>query len=870
MDVLVGAGPRRELEQGKTGVAQVLERLLALPARDGLKSSHATADDYTSFELTFAKRELEPVLASQAQRFLSLAWTDSAYRREARAIEAEYKRMRATPVFRVFETQREIAFTAHPYRHARYGSRRDVAALQEQSAAARAFFDRWYRPENTTIVVAGDVDPANVIALIEQDWGAWAKGSYVAEVPREPESNAAATSHIRWETPASAWVTVAFRSPGFSADDRNFAALEAAMEVWFGPHSALYRRLVVDEAKVDQFGIDVMANEDPGLATVYARVRNTKDFLYVRDRILDTAARAREEEVPAERFEGVQSNAHYELASSLDDPSAIAAALARYARFRTGGETLDRYACTRGSVTAADVHVAAQRYFTDEGLVVVTLANERRPVEMEKLQPLATFGAVNQPASAAPATEVPVIVERTDSARIGIKLQFAAGSGRDPVGRDGLARLAASMIIRGGSSAMPVEDARAALFAIAGSIDVEVDKELTTFTLSAPRDEWSRLLDLTLPMLLAPALPRDVFLTEKTSQQDELQKLLADDLLAGTELLQQLSYRGLPYGHPALGSVDGIDTTTLSNVRDFIRQHYTTGNLTVGVVGEPSPALLARLRSELRALPGGKDAPLPTTKRLPTALAVEVYDKESTVSSITLGQAVDVDRSHPDWAALTIAGLVLGDPASPKSRLQERISDARKLNDGAFAFLAPAPGPPERLDDPLRARRGSVFEIALRPVAPKHTAMAVRIAVYEFRRLIEQGITDEELERARAALLASLELEGSDERRLEEALAARSLNVPASRVEEQVRTLTRADVNRAIREHLQPKKIHVVVVAPEARERRVELLRKTPAIAYASEPSKALVAEDAAIAAMDVELEPEDVRLYPITDAFIE
>jgi len=838
MAVVVATGPRYELEAGKTGLAQVLERLMSREGADAV-----TSDDYTSFTMTFAKRELGTVLAAEAERFRNGPWTAADFGREARAIQAEYRRAVTNPVFRLFESQRETAFTTHPYRHARFGVRRDVDDLPSEAAAARTFFERWYRPEHTTLVVAGDVDSPAAMTLIEKYWGSWPKGSSAAEVPPEPESTAAVSAHIRWETPTPAWVTVAFRSPAFSAGGKELASLQAAMETWFGPHSALYKRLVVAEEKVEQLGVDVMANADPGLATVYARVRHTKDLLYVRDRILETAARARTGDVPQQRFAAVQSNARYTLATSRDDPAAIATTLARYARFDRRAGTLDDWACTRSAVTAADVRAAAQRYFVDERLVVVTLAHERRPVAMPKLPSLSSFTA-DTPEAVVPAGEFPVVARRTSSPRVRIEVQFAAGSGRDPVGREGLAQLAASMIVNGGAKGMPIEDAREALFAIVGNIDAVVDKDRTTFTLESHRDAWSRLLDVALPLLLDPALPLSELRLRKAAQQDALQNLIANDLLAGSELLQQLAYHGLPYGHPALGTTDGIDTTTLADVRRFLRHHYTTGNLTVTVTGDVTEALLARLRGELSRLPGGRDADPAPRFRTPSGLTVDIYDKESTTASILLGQAIAVDRTHPDWPALEIARLVLGDPQSAQSRLHQRISAARGLGDGGFAFL--------------RSRRGSVFEIALRPVAPQHTAMALRIAVHELRRLIEDGLTDAELERVRASLLRSAELDPADETRLSAAAI------------EQLRGLTRADVNRAIREHLHPRNLYAVVIAPDARERRVEILRKTPAIAYASEKPKALRDEDAIIAALDLALEPDDVRLYPITDAFIE
>ena len=55
---------------------------------------------------------------------------------------------------------------------------KDIEDMPNQFEYSKIFFDRWYRPENTTVIVAGDVTPAQVLPLVEKYWGGWKRGSY--------------------------------------------------------------------------------------------------------------------------------------------------------------------------------------------------------------------------------------------------------------------------------------------------------------------------------------------------------------------------------------------------------------------------------------------------------------------------------------------------------------------------------------------------------------------------------------------------------------------------------------------------------------------------------------------------------------------
>ena len=199
LQIPVQTGSRNEVEPGKSGFAHFFEHMMfrgtkayppaayqAILTKAGARQNAYTTDDYTNYHTTFAKEDLEKVLEIEADRFQNLDYPEAAFKTESRAVLGEYNKNSANPMSKLFEAMRDTAFTKHTYKHTTMGFLRDIEDVPNQFAYSKAFFDRWYRPEYTTVIVAGDVDPAKVLPLVEKYWGSWKRGSYSVEIPVEP------------------------------------------------------------------------------------------------------------------------------------------------------------------------------------------------------------------------------------------------------------------------------------------------------------------------------------------------------------------------------------------------------------------------------------------------------------------------------------------------------------------------------------------------------------------------------------------------------------------------------------------------------------------------------------------------------------
>ena len=884
VQIPVQTGSRNEVEPGKSGFAHFFEHMMfrgtkAYPpekyqeviTKSGARQNAYTSDDLTNYYTTFAKEDLETILKVEADRFQNLSYPIEAFKTESRAVLGEYNKNSANPMQKLFEAQREAAFTTHTYRHTTMGFLKDIEDMPNQYEYSKVFFDRWYRPEKTTVIIAGDVEPKQAIALVEKYWAGWKKGNYTVPVPTEPAPRGAQYRHVPWQTPTLPLVTVAFRGPAVLASPKDHAALSTLLSLSFGRTSTLYKRLVQDEQKVDQLFDYLPPRVDPTLATIGARVKKGEDALYVRDAILKTVARLRDDPVTEQALADAKSAQKYGLIRSLDNTEKIASTLASYVHFERSYDTLNRYYRVLDSLTPADLQAAARKYLIDDSMVVTTLAHEALPAGVAKLPKLADF------APKASNARFDVLVQKSALPQINFKLLFTAGSAHDPKGKEGLAALTAAMVASAGSSERQIDEVTKALFPLAGSFTEQTDKEMTTFTGSIHKDNWDEFVDIALPLLVSPGFREEDFRRLKDAQRNALVLDLKDNNEEefGKERLQANIFAGTGYGHPVLGTVKGIDSITLDDVKQFYRKAYTQGAVRIGISGDVSDKMVAQLKTELANLAPG--AGLPATEvpraRMPNGLEVEIIEKNTRATAISFGLPIEVTRSHPDFPALWLAKTWLGEHRASSSHLYQRIREERGMNYGDYAYIEAFPrGMFQFFPNPNLGRKAQLFEVWIRPVAPQNAHFALRVALTELGKMVDNGLTLQDFETTRDYLMKNVfVMTATQDQQLGYALDSQWYGTPefTKMMRDGLSKLTVADVNRAIRKHLSAKNLSVVFITKDAAGLKEKLVSDVfSPIKYDATKPAALLAEDQAIGSTRLGIKPEAVRITPVAAAF--
>ena len=889
LQIPVQTGSRNEVEPGKSGFAHFFEHMMfrgtkayppdvynAIIAKAGARQNAYTSNDLTNYHVTFAKEDLERILEIEADRFKNLSYSEEAFKTEARAVLGEYNKNSANPISKILEVQRENAYTTHPYKHTTMGFLKDIEDMPNQFEYSKIFFSRWYRPEKTTVIVAGDVEPERVFALVGKYFGDWERGTFTVDIPQEPEHKGPVYAHVPWSSQTLPWVTVAFHGPAaMQLEDQ--AAFDTMYDLAFGQTSDLYKRLVEQEQKVDQLFFFGGPNVDPTLFTVFARMKDPKDAVYVRDQILQTFAGLRSQKLDAKRVADAKSNSRYAFVRGLDNTDAIAATIARSAHFERSFDTLNKYYRTLATIGPDQIHGTAQKYITDRNLVVTTLSQQPLGDAVAKLP------SVDAMAAAAPAAEQKVnikfIEQKSVLPNVMVKFLFTHGSASDPKGKEGLAQLAASMITDAGSRDMRIDEINKALYPMAGAFFSLVDKEMTTFTGVAHKDNLERFLPIVLPQLLAPGFREEDFQRLKDQQLNSLKQDLRNnnEEELGKEHLQNVVFRGTPYGHTTLGTIAGLESITLDDVKKFIDEHYNASNVVVGLSGDYPATLVERLTSELRALgPGAEETALAAVPAIkgdaPSGLEVEIIKKETRATAISMAHPIPVTRNAADFAALNLARAWLGEHRASTGRLFDRIREQRGLNYGDYAYIEFFNRPGfQFFPSPGIARRSQLFELWIRPVVPENAQMAVRIALYETQKMIDNGLSQEDFENTRDYLLKNVYLLTSNQnQRLGYALDSwwYGMGDYVDTMRAAYAKLTRDDVNDAIKKYLSAKNLHVVIITKDAEGLRETLLKDEPSsIKYDAEKPQ-LAEEDQVIGSYKLGIAPENIRIVSVDEVF--
>ena len=666
--------------------------------------------------------------------------------------------------------------------------------------------------------------------------------------------------------------------------------MEMIASLYFGATSDLYKRLVVAEQKVDALDVDVPASFDPSLFTVLARVKKAADALYVRDQILATFATARSSLVPARILADAKSHNRYAFARTLDSSERIASVVSRYASYRRAYDTVNARYRALDALQPSDLKSAAARYFVDAGLIVTTLSKDALPAGIEKSPALSTVKAAPPIADVATAPTAPIVAVRSEPQKaplpialqkstlpeLDVKLLFSVGSANDPAGKEGLAALTAAMIAKAGSRPLTIDQIDAILYPIAGSFNGRADKEMTTFTGIVHRDVWPAFFGAVLPQLVDPGF-RDVDFTRlKEAQQNALIQDLRsnNEEELGKERLQTNIFRGTPYGHVALGTIAGINAITLDDVKQFARTMYTRANLTIGVNGDAPDAMMRELQASLSDLPQGPAAPrVAVAGRTPSGIEVEILQKDTRATAISLGFPIDVTRNHPDYAALNVARAWLGEHRIASGQLYQRLREVRGLNYGDYAYIEAFPrGMFGFFPDPNIARQRQIFEIWIRPVVPVNAHMSLRIAMYELDKLIANGLSKNDFDTTRDYLMNNVYvMTARQDQQLGYALDSQwyGMGEFTGFMRAALARLTVDDVNRAVKRHLDPRNMSIVFITQDAAGLKQALVSDAPStIKYDGDKPADLLAEDKVVGAVKLNIPADKITITPIADVF--
>ena len=381
---VVRTGSRDEVEPGKSGFAHFFEHMMfrgtekypnydAETTKMGAFRNASTWPDQTAYYMVANSEYLEKIIDLESDRFMNLKYSEADFKTEAGAILGEYQQGAREPARFLNEKVREVAFDKHTYRHTTIGYEADVRAMPQAYEYSKSFLQRFYRPENVTLVIAGDFDAEKAKALIRKYYGAWKPGYKAPPIEPEPPQTAPRAQTVKYPGATLPVISINYKAPAWNPTDRTAVALEVLGPIAFGANSDIYRKLVLQERRVQSLFPSFGLARDPYLVSVQAMVSKPEDTQAVEAELMATIKKFQETAVDPKKLAATKSALKYGFLMGLE--SAQDAAMAAMWPIVWAGrlEAAEDYYKTLDAVTPEDVRDAAKKYLADTGRTTITM-----------------------------------------------------------------------------------------------------------------------------------------------------------------------------------------------------------------------------------------------------------------------------------------------------------------------------------------------------------------------------------------------------------------------------------------------------------------------------------------------------------------
>ncbi len=331
-----------------------------------------------------------------------------------------------------------------------------------------------------------------------------------------------------------------------------------------------------------------------------------------------------------------------------------------------------------------------------------------------------------------------ILVEQPSLPLVQLSLHFAGGPPFDPPGKAGLSELTNRMLLRGTK-----RRGRAELEEAIEALGTELYTSTQRYAVGVGATLLARHLPafvaLLTEILLEPAFAAEEVEKVKREMLAEVESDLDDDSSLARVWYRRLLYPDHPFGYGTHGRRDELAHLTLADVTAHYARTYTNARLVLSAAGQVERAALEALLAPLRmGMPEGDPLdwgrfPAPAT---PEGVQVALIDKaDRSQGQIVLGHR-SVDAADPDWAAVHVAMLAFGGTFT--ARLMQEVRVKRGLSYGAYARLA-------------TDRVGGYVVLSAAPEA-KDIPETLALLMSEYQRLIDEGLSDDEIEFARGYL----------------------------------------------------------------------------------------------------------------------
>ncbi|MCL2297470.1 MAG: insulinase family protein [Proteobacteria bacterium] len=835
VNITYKVGSRHE-NYGETGMAHLLEHLAfkGTPTtanifeelgKRGMRFNGSTYFDRTNYYETFTADQdaLDWALGMEADRMVNAFIARKDLDSEMTVVRNEYENWENNPRLVLWGRLQSAAFDWHNYGNITIGARSDIENVDIERL--RAFYQRYYQPDNAVLIIAGKFDTDKTLASIARTFGALPRPTrelpklYTEEPVQEGERTVTVRRHGGSPALAALYHTV-------SGADPDSVALEAFGEIMtLAPSGRLYKALVATHkaSTVEAWNFSLA---DPGMLIFWATLSPQDKIAPVKKILTDTLYGIAQKPITDAEVARVRTRALKDYNELLRDPEHFAVVLSEsiaQGDWRLFFLQRDQWR----KLTAADVQRAATAYIRPSNVTLGEYLPENTPtrakqapkIDVEALvrdyrgdEAIAageSFDASTENLEArtkrtalSNGMKLALLPKKTrgEAVRFNLRLRWGNADALKNLAMTG--RITADMLSMGTAqrNRQAFEDE---IDRLQAQLDIGGDAISTNISGETTREHLPELLALAAEALRSPAFPKDELDKLVREKLTSLQTSRSDPQAIATRALRR-------YTQPfPKGDVRAILTfeeeeaqlkaLTIDGLKKFHQTFYGAQHGELAVVGDFDAEEIRALSEKLFGAWKSKAAYArvddPYQKIAPTVLRFETPDK---ANAFLMGRlAVPINDQDPDFAALLVANQALG--SSPEARLPNRIRTQDGLSYSVGSALQPAA---------LDANSRFVFYAIFAPQNLARVQEAFRDVLTD---TAQKGLTAQEIADAQQSLLQERHIA-----RAQDAIQASSLTYQlylkrtwkdSAQLDAEIAAVTPEHVAAALKKYLIPENV---------------------------------------------------------------
>jgi len=838
-------GSRHE-NYGETGMAHLLEHLVFkgspkhqdIPkelTEHGARPNGSTSTDRTNYFESFQATDenLRWALDLESDRMVNSfiskkdLWNPDTQKGEMSVVRNEFEMGENQPTAVLFERILETAYLWHNYGKPTIGCRADIENVDE--ARLQAFYRNYYQPDNAVLLVAGKIDEAKTLQLIQERFGVIPKPqrSLQPTYTTEPVQDGERQVTVR-RVGDVFWAGAGYHIPSGTHPD--FAAVEVLTQILGDtPTGRLHKSLVETKKATAAFGWP-MQTQEAGFLLFGMQVSKDGNFEETKDAFLKLLEDPATFTFTPEEVERAKAQLLKQVDLAMNDANRVGLYLSEFIALGDWRAFfLDRDHVK--AITPADVERVAKAYLKPSnrtlGQFIPTPKPDRAEIpatpnladlvkdykgqaavaqgEAFNASPMAIEPRIKY--STAPSgLKLAVIPKKTRGASVNFQISVAVGDEKSLMGKSVAGTFAMNMLMKGTAKHTRAQiadllDKAKAEMSIGGNCEAAYVRGQTD------REHLPEVLRLLAEILKEPAFPEQEFEMQRQQWLAGIDQQRTEPTALASRAFQR-ALSSYPQGHPLYTStldesVAEIKALKLEDVKAFHQTFFGTSGTMAAIVGDVDAKEVQQLVNELF---GQWKSPTPYTyiprgykAASPQNLSIETPDKANAM--FLAGMQMPLQDTDPDYPALRLANFMLGG-GFINSRLATRIRQKEGLSYSVGSQL-----------DSACVNRSSTWS-AYAIYAPQNLARLEAAFQEELARALKDGFTNEEIKAAKSAEIQGRQVSRSQDNELAALIEGnlkfnRTLAYDVD-LEKKLSDLTNEQIVAALRKYLDPSKLVVV------------------------------------------------------------